>query len=53
MGHTPSITDAGKGTNLTDQDHTIDLNVTEVPVSTGAMDPALYHTTAAAHNIHP
>ena len=50
--HTHSIMDTGKGTPLTGQDHTIDLNMTEVPVTTGEMHPTLYHATAVAHNIH-
>ena len=52
-GHTPSITDTGKETILTGQDHTINLYVTEFPVSTGYMHPSLYHTTTATCNIHP
>ena len=44
--HSPSITDTG-------QDHTIDLNVTEAPVTTRDMHPAPYLATTAVHNIHP
>ena len=51
-GHTASITDTGKGTNLKGQDHTIDLNMTEAPVTIGDTH-SFYHTTAVAHNIHP
>ena len=51
--HTLSITDAGKGTTLTCQDHTINLNMTEAPVTTADMHPTLYHVTATACNTHP
>ena len=52
-GQTPFITDVASRTTLTGQDHTIDLNVTEAPVTTGNMHPTLYPTFAAACNIHP
>ena len=52
-GHTSLITEAGKGTTLTGQDNTIYLNMTEAPVTTRDMHPALYHTTTAACDIHP
>ena len=51
--HTLSITDVGRVTTLTGQGHTTDLNVTETPVTTGDIHPALYHTTAVACDIHP
>ena len=53
IGHTLSITDAGKGTTLTGQDHTININVTEAPVTTGDTHSVLYNATKAAHDIHP
>ena len=51
--HIPSITDAGKGTGLTNQNCTINLNVTEAPVILEDMKPTLYHATTAAHYTHP
>ena len=43
----------GREPLLIGQDHTINLNVTEVPVTTGNMQPALYHTTTVACVTHP
>ena len=51
--HTTSITETVRETALTGQDHTIKLNVTKAPVSTGDMHPALYPTTTAACNTLP
>ena len=38
---------------MTGQDHTIDLNMAEVPVATRDMHPTPYSTTAAVYNTHP
>ena len=46
-GHTPSITDAAKGTTLIGQDHAIDPSMIEAPVTTGGMHPTLYPVTIA------
>ena len=40
--HSLSITDTAKETTLTGQDHTINLNATEAPVTTGHMHSTLY-----------
>ena len=51
--HTPSITDAANVTALTGQDHTIDLNTTEAPVTTGEMHLTLYPTATVACDTLP
>ena len=52
-GHNLSITDIAKGTTLTGQDQTIDLNMTEAPVTTGDINLTIYHATTVAYDIHP
>ena len=51
--HNLSITGVARENALTGLDHTTDLNIAEVPVTTGSMHLVHYPTTTAAHDTHP